>query len=75
MSLALSVSIGRMQGNNTLNAFQQLCAPSGVTFVWRKWVGLRIIIRNNTLQAYPAVHCSDAQTGGLLLSGVCHALL
>lgn len=34
----------------------------------------RIIHSNNTLQAYPAVRRSDAQTGGLLLSGACYAI-
>jgi hypothetical protein len=26
---------------------------------------------NNALQAYPVVRCCDAQTGGLIFSGVC----
>lgn len=34
----------------------------------------RIIHLNNTLQAYPAVRRSDAQTGGLLFSGACYAI-
>lgn len=42
----------------------------GVAFFWRKLIGLRIITRNNTPQAYPAVRCGEAQTGGLLLSGL-----
>lgn len=74
MSLAPMVCTGKMLSNDTPNASRQLCAPLGVTFLWRKLAWLRIIIHNNTPQAYPAVRCGDAQTGGLLLSGVCHAL-
>lgn len=36
----------------------------GVTFFWRKLIGLRIVTGNNTPQAYPAVRYGDAQTGG-----------
>lgn len=74
MNLARITCTRKMQVNNTSNASHQLCAPSGVTFFWRKPARLRIMNSNNTPQAYPAVRCSDAQTGGLLLSGVCHAL-
>lgn len=34
----------------------------------------RIIHPNNTPQAYPAVRCGDAQTGGLLISGAANAI-
>lgn len=37
-------------------------------------VGAGTIPANNTPQAYLAARCGDAQTGGLLLSGVVHAL-
>lgn len=74
MSLVCS-AIGRtMRANNTPNASRQLCAPSGVTFFLCQPVWLRKIKRNNTPQAYPAVRCGEAQTGGLLLSGGCYAL-
>lgn len=33
-----------------------------------------IIAPNNTPQAYPAVRCGEAQTGGLLISGAANAL-
>ena len=74
MNLVLLVYLGKMLSNNTPNASRQLYAPLGVTFFWRKLDYLRIIAHNNTPQAYPTVRCGDAQTGGLLLSGVCHAL-
>ena len=32
------------------------------------------LLLNNTPQAYPVVRYCDAQTGGLLFFGVCHAL-
>lgn len=74
MNLSPAPRTRKMQVNNTLNASRQLCAPFGVTFFWHKPLGLCTILRNNTPQAYPAVRCGDAQTGGLLLSGGCHAL-
>lgn len=67
MSLAPSVSIGRMRRNNTPNASRRLCAPLGVTFscltVWR----YAPKIRSNT----PAMPLYDAHFGGFFAFGAC----
>lgn len=41
---------------------------------WGIFEKMCIFRPNNTPQAYPAVRCGDAQTGGLIISGACNAL-
>jgi len=66
MNLARTACSRKMRTNNTPNASRQLCAPSGVTFFWRKLIGLRIIHLNT-----PAMPLNDAHFGGFFTSGVC----
>jgi hypothetical protein len=56
--------------NNTFS----LKLPPIEYFYWGSLEKMCIFRPNNTPQAYPAVRCREAQTGGLIVSGACDAL-